>query len=324
MTHHEKCLQTLTSHHSCFPHVINLAVQAIYAALKDGKGLEEQCQLENDATLGGVALPEGVTRSSYLSALKADVLGTARKLVATCRISGKRREEFVDTVLDGNSNETWVDGDGNPMSRKALQLLRDCETRWSSTYNLVDRVLTMLPVSFSITDIWLLQLSSLQVIEVFAKRPSQSGANITIPNTAEVCVLDHVRVVMLVPHLAQESLSSQRTPTLSYSLPFYHSIIDQWGGLKQTYPLLSPYIVVGIKKVEEYVGKSKHSQTYLLAVCKSLFSFQVVSMLTPWLPVLNPCLKIGWIEKNCSVDDVQRAIQMVLHAVSPTSYGCRS
>ena len=27
---------------SCFPHVINLAVQAIYAALKDGKGLEEQ------------------------------------------------------------------------------------------------------------------------------------------------------------------------------------------------------------------------------------------------------------------------------------------
>jgi hypothetical protein len=72
----------LTSCCSCFPHVINLAVQAIYAALKDGKGLEEQYLLTginhlSKAALEEVVLPEGVTRDGYLGALKTDVLGTA-------------------------------------------------------------------------------------------------------------------------------------------------------------------------------------------------------------------------------------------------------
>lgn len=147
----KKPFSKLTSCCSCFPHVINLAVQAICAALKDGKGLEAQYLLGNsghmdEATLEGVALPEGVTVGDYRHALEADVVGTARKLVATCRSSGKRREDFVDTVLEGNLEERWVDEDGNSISRKALQLLRDCETRWSSTFNMVDRVLTMLPV----------------------------------------------------------------------------------------------------------------------------------------------------------------------------------
>jgi hypothetical protein len=135
----------------CFPHVINLAVQAIYTALKDGKGLKRQHPLgnsnqSNKTTFEGVALPQGVTRDAYLHALKTDVVGTARKLVAACRSSGRRREEFADMVLEGNNKEIWVDSDGNTMSRKALQLLRDCETRWSSTHNMVDRVLMMLPV----------------------------------------------------------------------------------------------------------------------------------------------------------------------------------
>ena len=76
---------------------------------------------------------------------------------------------------------------------------------------------------------------------------------------------------MLVPHKAQESLSSDHTPTLLYSLPFYHSIIDEWEYLKGVYPLLSPFIDVGINKVKAYINKSKLSQIYLLAICNSLF-----------------------------------------------------
>jgi len=155
----------LTLHSSCFPHVINLAVQAIYAALKDGKGLEKQYLLGNlscisDAALKGMVLPEGVTRDDYFHVLRVDVLGTARKLIAACRVSGKRREEFVDTILEGNVNKTWVDNDGNPFSRKALQLLRDCETRWSSTHLMVDRALVMLPVRFTMVNIFVVLLGS--------------------------------------------------------------------------------------------------------------------------------------------------------------------
>ena len=73
----------LTLHYSCFPHVINLVVQVIYAALKDGKGLDEQYLLGNDdnaneAALKGVALPKGVTIDGYRHALKANILGTAQ------------------------------------------------------------------------------------------------------------------------------------------------------------------------------------------------------------------------------------------------------
>ena len=139
----------------------------------------------------------------------------------------------------------------------------------------------------------------------------------TIPmlSAAEVCVLNHVRAVMSVPHDAQESLSTERTPTLSYSLPFYHSIIDEWKGLKIVYPLLSPFIGAGIGKIEEYINKSELSRTYSLAMCKLLVPFPLIQILI--CSVLNPCLKVDWIEENCSVNDVQRVKRMALDAVGP-------
>lgn len=85
----------------------------------------------------------------------------------------------------------------------------------------------------------------------------------------EACLLSHIQEVTLVPHQAQEVLSSERTPTLSYTLPFYHSVVSKWKGLEHVHPLLAPYIEVGVKKVDEYVGKSNLSRTYLLSVCPS-------------------------------------------------------
>lgn len=138
----------------CFPHVINLAVQAIYAALKDGKGLKELYLLGQVNHIDGAAVarmnfPKGVTKDDYLHALEADVLGTARTLVTACRKTGKRREKFVDTILAGNRSEAWKDEDGNAIPTKILQLLRDCETRWSSTNSMTDRVLKMMPVGLA-------------------------------------------------------------------------------------------------------------------------------------------------------------------------------
>ena len=87
----------------------------------------------------------------------------------------------------------------------------------------------------------------------------------------EVCVLTHVRAVTSVPHDAQESLSSDHIPTLSYSLPFYHSVIEDWEHLKEVYPLLSPFIQIDIKKVEEYINKSKLSciRSFLFLTCST-------------------------------------------------------
>lgn len=201
------------------------------------------------------------------------------------------------------------------MSRGVLQLLRDCDTRWSSTYFMTDRALEMLPVCFTAIGVYSRQFNSTQVIKTFTIHQDLSHV-ITVPSMDEVCVLNHIQAVMSVPHDAQESLSSERTPTLSYSLPFYHSIIDEWEYLKGVYPLLSPFIEIGVTKVEEYIDKSQLSRTYLLAIRK--LPPLLNSPCTNLMPsVLNPCLKVDWVEENCSADSARRVRQMALEAVGP-------
>ena len=114
----------------CFPHVINLAVQAIYATLKDGSNADVQYLLGNlpefdEKALRDMPLPEGVTFEEYRAALTADIIGTARKLVSACRVSGQRREEFELTIRDGNKAGSWTDSEGNLLPLPVLQLLRD-------------------------------------------------------------------------------------------------------------------------------------------------------------------------------------------------------
>lgn len=83
---------------------------------------------------------------------------------------------------------------------------------------------------------------------------------------AAVCVANHVREVVEIPHLAQELLSTDRTPTLAFSLPIYDRIITQWESKQQQYPLLSPSIQVGIAKLKEYIAKTQESRIYAFAI----------------------------------------------------------
>lgn len=126
-------------------------MQAIYAALKNGSGLEAQFLLGNlpeftAEALQAMPLPDGVTIEGYHATLATDIIGMARKLVTACRASGQRREDFQLTIQEGNEAGTWTDSEGNTLPLPVLQLLRDCETRWSSTFLLLDRVVTLLPV----------------------------------------------------------------------------------------------------------------------------------------------------------------------------------
>jgi hypothetical protein len=84
-------------------------------------------------------------------------------------------------------------------------------------------------------------------------------------NKAGVCVAEHVREVVEIPHLAQELLSSDRTPTLAFSLPVYDRIITQWESKQSKFPLLFTPIQVGITKFKEYIAKTCESQVYAFA-----------------------------------------------------------
>ena len=85
-------------------------------------------------------------------------------------------------------------------------------------------------------------------------------------NRAQACVVNHIREVVEIPHLAQELLSTDRTPTLAFSLPIYDKIIRQWELKQRQYPLLSPSIQVGIAKLKEYIAKTHESRIYAFAI----------------------------------------------------------
>jgi hypothetical protein len=72
--------------------------------------------------------------------------------------------------------------------------------------------------------------------------------------------------VLEVPHLAQELVSAERTPTLSIALPAYEKICSTWEYLKEQKLFLVPYITTGIDKITEYVFKSRSNPAYGIAM----------------------------------------------------------
>lgn len=80
----------------------------------------------------------------YADALDEDPIKGCRELVGTCRASGQRRHDLMQVIVQGNQQKDWQTEDG---TLRELQLLRDCETRWSSTHNMGDRVLELYQAS---------------------------------------------------------------------------------------------------------------------------------------------------------------------------------
>lgn len=85
---------------------------------------------------------------AYLEALEQDLIGRCRSIVASCRSSGQRRQALLKKIEEGNKTGYWKGklDDGKDKIRP-VQLLRDCDTRWSSTFNMIDRVLELYIVS---------------------------------------------------------------------------------------------------------------------------------------------------------------------------------
>jgi len=53
----------------------------------------------------------------------------------------------MSTIEDGNKSGKWKGKlPGNAETLPVVQLLRDCETRWSSTYLMIERLLLLYPV----------------------------------------------------------------------------------------------------------------------------------------------------------------------------------
>ncbi|KAJ6552172.1 hypothetical protein B0H10DRAFT_1262256 [Mycena sp. CBHHK59/15] len=195
----------------------------------------------------------------YAQALESDPIGNSRQIVAACRASGQRRADIKQIIIDGNDKFLWV-----PTGiMRVLQLLRDCETRWSSTYLMSDRLIELYPA-----------------VQCFLNHPQQSAITHLQFDPLQYQVLHDIQSILAVPHAAQELLSAEKTPTLSVALPAFEMLLESWLSLQATLPMLAHYIGVGIVKIQEYINKGRKTRAYALAMSTSLsLSFQLLTML---------------------------------------------
>jgi hypothetical protein len=77
----------------------------------------------------------------YEAALQSDPVGKARSVVAALRVSGQRRADLREIIIQGNFEKCWEEF--VPLA----QPLRDCDTRWASLRAMIKRVIELYPVS---------------------------------------------------------------------------------------------------------------------------------------------------------------------------------
>ncbi|KAF5369673.1 hypothetical protein D9615_010259 [Tricholomella constricta] len=213
----------------CFPHVINIATQTIIKELKENPTQPIQTDLVSlSDSVPNTELLGHDSPQQYVAALVADPVGKTRSLVAACRKSGQRRSDLSTVIKNGNNDGSWT--------LRILQLLRDCETRWSSTHLMTGRALDLYPA-----------------IERFLQLPKQIDLVHLLFTETEFQVLHDIQTILSIPHAAQELLSAEKTPTLSMALPAYEMIITAWLNLQKKIPILAHYIGVGIHKLQDSI-----------------------------------------------------------------------
>ncbi|KAJ7157079.1 hypothetical protein C8R46DRAFT_873629, partial [Mycena filopes] len=213
----------------CFPHVINIAVQTALKVLSELPNLL-------------AADPD------YWAVLQSDVVGLARSLVTACRASGQRRDDFEQVIENGNNSGGWGEP---PELLRIVGLLKDVDTRWSSIFLMIDRVLELY-----------------QAIDAFLALDKHADISYLALSGLELSVLRDVRQFLQIPHFVQELVSAEKTPTLAIVLPLYERLIIMLRDLKRRLPKLSHAISAAIRKLEEYLALSRRAPIYALAMGK--------------------------------------------------------
>ncbi|OJT11323.1 hypothetical protein TRAPUB_12198 [Trametes pubescens] len=217
----------------------------------------------------------------YASALENDPVKRARQLIAACRASGQRREDFAAVIADGNRCSSW--GPGKTL--RQVQLLRDVDTRWSSTYLMIDRLLELYPAVLR-----------------FIEHSKQADLEHYLLSATELQVLQDIRQFLRAPHLVQELLSGEQTPTASRALPAYEHLLDMLKLVRAKYPKIAHGIDASILVLEQYMRYTRQTRAYALAM------------------VINPSIKLAFLEKHWTPNETEMAASWTKEAVSDPRY----
>ncbi|TFK58402.1 hypothetical protein BDN72DRAFT_873178 [Pluteus cervinus] len=230
----------------CFPHVVNISVKTGLKYLTKAMVGEDDADFVSpeDVQEDDEQVPHDDADIDYLEVLEDDIIAMIRKLVNSIRASDQRREALAEAIRSGNEANEY-----DPPIRE-VSLLRDVDTRWSSIYLMIDRFLELYPYYRELGD---LLFTDLQLRVVY-----------------------DIREYLFLFHNVQQTVSADKTPTLSVVLPVYEDLLTL---LEKTQPLLrnlSHAFEASIRKLKEYLGYARETKAYPLAMCTSYVLFHII------------------------------------------------
>ncbi|KAE9392655.1 hypothetical protein BT96DRAFT_830320 [Gymnopus androsaceus JB14] len=134
--------------------------------------------------------------------------------------------------------------------KKDLQLILDVDIRWSSTYAMVDRA----------------SFLKLAISSFFTSDDFREMAPTYLPTDNDWELLEEVKAALDVPHLFQQRLSAEKTPTLCDAIPAFEAMFGKWEALHQEYPRIRTAISAGMDKLADYMNVIRGIPAYTLAM----------------------------------------------------------
>lgn len=109
-------------------------------------------------------------------------------------------------------------------------------------------------------------------------------------------------------------MSSESTPILSRAIAYFEMFMTEWEKLGERHPILKPWTQIGLRWATKYYIRMDETSAYVVTMCK--FNSQVTTLLLTFHLVLNPAMRVSWIEEQWDTKYIQSAKAIVLELVS--------
>ncbi len=154
-------------------------------------------------------------------------------------------------------------------------------------------------------------------------QPKQAEIKHFLLADADIDALKDIQQFLLIPHRIQELLSAEQTPTISVVIPAYEALLGLIKLAGQRWPRLAHAIKATSDALEQYMGYTRTTRVYALAVCTSLQCGCPVAVheCSRIILVTNPGFKKQWMVDHWTPAQPSKAEEWLVEAVSLSSSG---